>query len=194
VPIAQTTGELVCTAPFPSQPVGLWNDPGRERYLATYFARYPGVWHHGDFAQTTAHGGYIIHGRSDAVLKPGGHRIGTAEIYRPLEALPVIEDAVAVGQRWRDDVRIVLFVKLRPGASLDATLDREIRTTIARSTSPYHVPARILAVPDIPYTRSGKKAELAVRQVIHDEAVINAASLANPESLAHYRALDALRR
>jgi acetoacetyl-CoA synthetase len=187
-------GELVCTAPFPSQPVGFWADPDRRNYLATYFERYPGVWHHGDFAETTAHGGYIIHGRSDAVLKPGGHRIGTAEIYRPLEAIAEIDDAVAIGQRWRDDVRIVLFVKLRAGASLDVALDRRIRTTIARSASPYHVPARIVAVADIPYTRSGKKAELAVRDAVHGDPVKNAAALANPEALAHYRALDALQR
>jgi len=193
-PIAMTKGELVCCAPFPSQPVGFWNDPDRRRYLATYFERFPGLWHHGDFAETTEHAGYIIHGRSDAVLKPGGHRIGTAELYRQLESIDAIADSVAVGQRWHDDVRIVLFVVLREGVTLDTTLEREIRTAIARNTSPYHVPARILAVADIPYTRTGKKAELAVRQVIHDEPVNNAASLANPDALDAYRDLAALRR
>jgi acetoacetyl-CoA synthetase len=192
--IANAKGELVCRAPFPSQPVGFWNDPDRRRYLATYFERFPGIWHHGDFAETTPNGGYIIHGRSDAVLKPGGHRIGTAELYRQLESIDAIADSVAVGQRWHDDVRIVLFVVLREGAVLDVTLEREIRTAILRNTSPYHVPARILAVADIPYTRTGKKAELAVRQVIHGEPVANAAALANPAALDVYRDLAALRR
>jgi acetoacetyl-CoA synthetase len=192
--IRRAKGELVCRAPFPSQPVGFWNDPDRRRYLATYFERYPGMWHHGDFAELTANDGYIIHGRSDAVLKPGGHRIGTAEIYRQLESIDAIADAVAVGQSWNDDVRIVLFVVLRGDAPLDAALEREIRTTIAKNTSPYHVPARILAVADIPYTRTGKKAELAVRQIIHGEPVTNAGSLANPFALDGYRDLAALRR
>ena len=193
-PIDQTKGELVCTAPFPSQPVGLWGDADRRRYLATYFERYPGMWHHGDFAETTAHGGFVIHGRSDATLKPGGHRIGTAEIYRPLEAIDAIDDAVAIGQRWADDVRIVLFVKLRAGARLDVALERHIRTTIGRNTSPYHVPARIVAVADIPYTRSGKKAEIAVRQVVHGEPVTSETAIANPEALSHYRSQPALER
>ncbi len=193
-PVAETKGELVCSAPFPSQPIGLWNDPDRRRYLATYFERYPGIWHHGDFAETTANGGYLIHGRSDAVLKPGGHRIGTAELYRQLEQLDEIADSVAVGQRWQDDVRIVLFVVLRAGATLDIALDRRIRTAILRNTSPHHVPARIVAVADIPYTRSGKKAEIAVRQMIHGEPVTSAGALANPESLELYRALPALGR
>ena len=192
--IASAKGELVCRAPFPSQPVGFWNDPDRKRYLATYFERFPGMWHHGDFAERTEHDGFIIHGRSDAVLKPGGHRIGTAEIYRQLEAFDAIADAVAVGQRWNDDVRIVLFVVLRRGAALDGALERGIRSAIAKNTSPYHVPARILAVADIPYTRTGKKAELAVRQIIHGEPVNNASALANPAALDGYRDLAALRR
>jgi acetoacetyl-CoA synthetase len=193
-PIQLARGELVCTAPFPSQPVGFWNDPDRRRYLATYFERFPGVWHHGDFAETTPSGGFIIHGRSDAVLKPGGHRIGTAELYRQLESIAEIEDSVAVGQSWQDDVRIVLFVKLRGGAELDESLERSIRSAILAGTSAHHVPARIVAVPAIPYTRTGKKAELAVRAAVHDEPVANAAALENPESLDHYRGLPALRR
>jgi len=192
--LAHDKGELVCRAPFPSQPVGFWNDPERARYLATYFERFPGMWHHGDFAERTPHGGFIIHGRSDAVLKPGGHRIGTAEIYRQLESIDAIADAVAVGQRWNDDVRIVLFVVLAPGTTLDGALEREIRTAIAKNASPYHVPARILAVADIPYTRTGKKAELAVRNVIHNEPVTNASALANPAALDGFRDLAALRR
>ncbi len=187
-------GELVCTAPFPSQPVGFWADPERRRYLATYFERFPGVWHHGDFAETTPSGGFVIHGRSDAVLKPGGHRIGTAELYRQLEPIDAIEDSLAVGQSWNDDVRIVLFVKLRDGAALDEALERLIRSTILAGTSPHHVPARIVAVPAIPYTRTGKKAELAARAAVHGEPVANAAALANPESLDHYHSLPALRR
>jgi len=187
-------GELVCTAPFPSQPVGFWADPGRRRYLATYFERYPGVWHHGDFAETTPNGGFVIHGRSDAVLKPGGHRIGTAELYRQLEAIDDVEDSVAIGQAWHDDVRIVLFVVLRDGRAFDDVLERRIRSTILAGTSPHHVPARIIAVPAIPYTKSGKKAELAVRSAVHGAPVGNIASLANPEALEHYQSLPALRR
>jgi acetoacetyl-CoA synthetase len=193
-PVACEKGELVCTRPFPSQPVGLWGDADNARYRATYFERFPGMWHHGDFAETTPHGGFVIHGRSDATLKPGGHRIGTAELYRQLEAIEVIADACAIGQRWRDDVRIVLFVRLVDGAALDDALERRIRTHLLRTTSPYHVPARIVAVADIPYTRTGKKAELAVRQVVHGEPVGNTAALANPESLEGFRALPALAR
>jgi acetoacetyl-CoA synthetase len=187
-------GELVCTAPFPSQPVGFWADPERRHYLATYFERFPGVWHHGDFAETTPNGGFIIHGRSDAVLKPGGHRIGTAELYRQIEPIDEIEDSVAIGQSWRDDVRIVLFVVLRDGAVLDEALERRIRGAILTGTSPHHVPARIVAVPAIPYTRTGKKAEIAARAAVHGEPVAGAASLANPEALEHYRGLPPLRR
>jgi acetoacetyl-CoA synthetase len=192
--IAEAKGELVCTAAFPSQPVGFWGDPERRRYLATYFERFPGAWHHGDFAETTASGGFVIHGRSDAVLKPGGHRIGTAELYRQLESIDEIEDSLAVGQAWRDDVRIVLFVVVRAGANFDDALERRIRQAILAGTSAHHVPARIIAVAAIPHTRNGKKAELAVRAVIHGEPVTNAASLANPEALDHYRDLAALRR
>jgi len=192
--IQRAKGELVCTAPFPSQPVGFWADPERRRYLATYFERFPGVWHHGDFAETTPDGGFVIHGRSDTVLKPGGHRIGTAELYRQLEPIDAIEDSLAVGQTWHDDVRIVLFVTLRDGAVFDDALERRIRSTILSNTSPHHVPARIIAVPAIPHTKNGKKAELAVRAAIHGEPVTNTASLANPEALAHYQSLPALRR
>ncbi len=192
--IEHEKGELVCTSPFPSQPVGFWNDPDRRRYLATYFERFPGAWHHGDFAETTPHGGLVIHGRSDSVLKPAGHRIGTAEIYRQLEPIAAIADSVAVAQTWHDDVRIVLFVKLAPGATYDDALDKQIRTTILRNTSPHHVPARIVPIAEIPYTKTGKKAELAVRQMIHGETVANTGALANPDALACYRSLTALAR
>jgi acetoacetyl-CoA synthetase len=192
-PVRGAAGELVCTEPFPSQPVGFWDDPERRRYLATYFERFPGVWHHGDFAELTASGGLVISGRSDATLKPGGHRIGTAEIYGQVEQLPEIADSLAIAQDWEGDVRIVLFVQLRPGIALDPALDRRIRLQIQRNTSPHHVPARIIAVADIPRTTTGKKAEIAVRAVVHGRPVKSAGALANPEALELYRALDALR-
>ncbi len=187
--ITGARGELVCTAPFPSQPVGFWGDHDRARYRATYFERYPGAWHHGDFAEVTPTG-YVIHGRSDATLKPSGHRIGTAEIYRQLETLPAIADAVAVGQQWRDDIRIILFVVLAEGHVLD---EKAIRTALLRA-SPHHVPARTIVVPAVPYTRSGKKAEIAVRQVIHGEPVTSESALANPECLAAFKDLPSLLR
>jgi acetoacetyl-CoA synthetase len=186
-------GELVATAPFPSQPVGFWNDPGSRRYHATYFERFPGAWHHGDLCRWTEGGGIVIEGRSDATLKPGGHRIGTAEIYRRVEQVPEVVDALAVGQRWQGDVRVVLFVQLRPGASLTAELENRVRREIARNATPYHVPARIVAVTDIPRTSTGKKAELAVRAVIEDEPVKNVVALENPAALEQYRSLEALR-
>ena len=192
-PVRGVAGELVCTSPFPSQPVGFWGDSERRRYLATYCQRYPGVWHHGDFAELTASGGLVISGRSDATLKPGGHRIGTAEIYGQVEQLAEVVDSIAIAQDWDGDVRIVLFVQLQPGIALDQALDRRIRLQIQRNTSPYHVPTRIVAVADIPRTTTGKKAELAVRAVVHGQPVKNAGALANPEALALYRELEALR-
>jgi len=185
-------GELVCTAPFPSMPVGFWNDPDGSRYRGAYFERFPGVWHHGDYAELTAHDGLVIYGRSDAVLNPGGVRIGTAEIYAAVEGMPEILEALAVGQDWENDVRVVLFVRLQPGLSLDEGLRKRIVQTIRAQTTPRHVPARIIAVADIPRTRSGKLTELAVRNVIHGRAVHNIDALANPESLAHFRDLPEL--
>jgi len=185
-------GELVCSAPFPSMPVGFWNDTDGQRYRQAYFSRYPGVWAHGDYAELTAHGGLIIHGRSDAVLNPGGVRIGTAEIYRQVEALPEILECIAVAQEWHEDVRIILFVRLQPGRSLNATLVKAIKTAIRTHASPRHVPAKVLQVADIPRTRSGKIVELAVRDVIHGRKVTNIGALANPEALDHYRDLVAL--
>ena len=180
-------GELACSAPFPSMPIGFWNDPGDEKYRAAYFARFPNVWHHGDFALQTERGGFVILGRSDAVLNPGGVRIGTAEIYRQVEQLDEILESLAVGQDWNNDVRVVLFVRLRPGVELDEGLERRIRDTIRRNTTPRHVPARIVAVPDIPRTISGKIVELAVRNVIHGRPVRNTDALANPQALEHFR-------
>jgi acetoacetyl-CoA synthetase len=191
-PVRGTRGELVCTAPFPSMPIGFWNDPDGARYRAAYFERFPGVWHHGDFAALTEHDGLVIYGRSDAVLNPGGVRIGTAEIYGAVEALPQIVESLAVGQDWQGDVRVVLFVRLRPGVELTEELRQEIRTTIRSQTTARHVPARIIAVPDIPRTLSGKLTELAVRNVIHGLPVKNLDALANPRSLEHFRNLPEL--
>ena len=179
-------GELVCTRPFPSMPLGFWNDADGSRYRAAYFERFPGVWHHGDFAEITEHDGVIIHGRSDATLNPGGVRIGTAEIYRVVERLEQVEESIVIGQEWQGDVRVVLFVKLRPGVQLDDALRDRIRRAVRENCSPRHVPARILQVQDIPRTKSGKIVELAVRDVVHGRPVENLEALANPEALAQF--------
>jgi acetoacetyl-CoA synthetase len=191
-PVRGERGELVCTAPFPSMPVGFWNDPHGARYRAAYFERFPGVWHHGDYAALTEHGGIVIYGRSDAVLNPGGVRIGTAEIYSAVESLREVLEAIAVGQDWRDDVRVVLFVRLQAGVELDEPLQKRIRAVIRAHTTPRHVPAKIVAVPDIPRTLSGKLTELAVRNVIHGRPVKNIDALANPQALEHFRSLPDL--
>ncbi len=180
-------GELVCTRPFPSTPVAFWNDPDGTRYRAAYFERFSGVWAHGDFAELTQDGGMVIYGRSDAVLNPGGVRIGTAEIYRQVEKLDEVLESIAIGQSWEDDVRVVLFVVLKDGIELDEALAARIRKTVRENTTPRHVPAKILAVPEIPRTKSGKIVELAVRSVVHGEAVKNTEALANPEALEHFR-------
>ena len=180
-------GELVCTRPFPVMPLGFWNDPEGKRYRAAYFERFPGVWHHGDFAEVTEHGGFVIYGRSDATLNPGGVRIGTAEIYRQVERLPDVVEALAIAQSWQGDVRIVLFVRLRDGLTLDEALIGRIKETIRANTTPRHVPARILQVPELPRTKSGKIVELAVRNVVHGEPVKNLEALANPQALEHFR-------
>ncbi len=192
-PLAAGKGELVCRAPFPSMPLGLWNDADGERYRATYFARFPKVWAHGDYAEWTGHHGLIIHGRSDATLNPSGVRIGTAEIYGVVEEFAEIDSALCVGQEWQGDTRIVLFVCLRPGAVLDAALEQRLRQAIRSSASPRHVPARIIAVGELPRTRSGKLVELAVREAIHGRPVRNVETLANPEALEQFRDLEALR-
>ncbi|MFI5396735.1 MAG: acetoacetate--CoA ligase [Candidatus Binatia bacterium] len=184
-------GELVCTAPFPSMPVGFWNDPDGTRYHAAYFERFPGVWHHGDWMQITEHGGAIIYGRSDATLNPGGVRIGTAEIYRQVEQLEEVEESVVVGQDTGDgDQRLVLFVKLREGVDLGDALRSRIRKRIRDNASPRHVPAIIAQVPDIPRTRNGKVSEIAVRDVLCGRPVKNTEALANPEALEHFRRVE----
>ncbi|HFB98062.1 MAG TPA: acetoacetate--CoA ligase, partial [Bryobacterales bacterium] len=192
-PVRGEKGELVCTRPFPSMPLEFWNDPEGRKYRAAYFERFPGVWHHGDFAEWTEHGGMIIHGRSDATLNPGGVRIGTAEIYAQVEKIEQVLEALAIGQRYGDDERIVLFVRLAEGARLDEALERDIRARIRAGASPRHVPAVIVAVADIPRTKSGKIVEIAVRDVVHGREVKNIEALANPEALELFRDLPELR-
>jgi acetoacetyl-CoA synthetase len=186
-------GELVCTAPFPSMPIGFWNDADGSKYHGAYFERFPNVWCHGDYAELTARGGVIIYGRSDAVLNPGGVRIGTAEIYRQVDQLEEVLESLAIGQEWKDDVRVVLFVRLKTEFTLDETLQKKIRDAIRRNTSPRHVPARIVQVADLPRTISGKLVELAVRNVVHGKPVKNIDALANPEALEYFRDLDELK-
>ncbi len=186
-PVSGEKGELVCAGPFPAMPAMFWNDADGSRYRSAYFERFPGVWCHGDYAEITEHGGMIIYGRSDAVLNPGGVRIGTAEIYRQVEQLDEVEEGLAIGQNWQDDVRVVLFVKLASGHVLDDRLIGKIKSRIRSGATPRHVPARVVAVPDIPRTKSGKIVELAVRSIVHGEPVRNIEALANPEALDHFR-------
>jgi acetoacetyl-CoA synthetase len=192
-PLPRGRGELVCTKPFPSMPVKFWNDPDGKKYRAAYFERFPGVWHHGDFAERTEHGGFVIHGRSDATLNPQGVRIGTAEIYAQVEQIPEIVESIAIGQEWESDVRIVLFVRLRDGMQLDDALIQRIKKQIRDGASPRHVPAKIVAIADIPRTRSGKITEIAVREIVHGRPVKNTEALANPEALELYKDLSALK-
>jgi acetoacetyl-CoA synthetase len=192
-PLSAGKGELVCTKAFPSMPVGFWNDPDSAKYHAAYFERFPGVWCHGDFAEWTGHGGMVIHGRSDATLNPGGVRIGTGEIYRQVEQIPEVVEALAIGQEWQGDARVVLFVRLRDGSPLDEAMIDKIKRRIRNGASPRHVPARIVAVADIPRTKSGKIVELAVREIVHGRPVRNSEALANPEALELFRDLPELR-
>jgi acetoacetyl-CoA synthetase len=190
--VTEQKGELVCVKPFPSAPIYFWNDPDNKKYLSAYFETHANIWAHGDYGEITAHNGIIIHGRSDAVLNPGGVRIGTAEIYRQVEKLDEVLDSICIGQDWEDDVRVVLFVVLRTGLSLDDKLIDKIRSSIRRETTPRHVPAKVIAVTDIPRTISGKIVELAVRKVVHGQAVNNTDALANPETLELYKNLPEL--
>jgi len=191
-PLVGEQGELVCSAPFPSVPIGFWGDTDGSRFHGTYFARYPNVWWHGDLATITSRGGLVVHGRSDAVLNPGGVRIGTAEIYRQVEKIEEVAESIAIAQQWQDDVRIVLFVRLREGSTLDEGLRDKIRTAIRGNTTPRHVPARIVQVPDLPRTINGKLVELAVRDVVHGRAVKNLDALANPQALDYFKDLPEL--
>jgi acetoacetyl-CoA synthetase len=186
-------GELVCKASFPSQPIYFWNDPDKSKYKAAYFETYPNIWHHGDYAELTEHDGMIIYGRSDATLNPGGVRIGTAEIYRQVENMDEIEDSLVVGQNWEDDVRVILFLKLKPGVELNDEMVKKIKIKIRTNCTPRHVPAKILSIADIPYTISGKKVELAVKKIISGEEVLNRDALKNPEALDLYTNIQELK-
>jgi acetoacetyl-CoA synthetase len=192
-PLASGKGELVCKQSFPSMPIGFWNDDDGGKYHRAYFAQFDNVWCHGDYGELTLEDGAIIHGRSDAVLNPGGVRIGTAEIYRQVEKLGAIVESIVIGQDWEDDVRVVLFVVLREGEVLDDQLAQTVRSTIRQNATPRHVPAKIIQVPEIPRTLSGKIVELAVREVVHGRAVNNVDALANPEALEHFANRDELR-
>lgn len=192
-PVRGEKGELVCTRAFPSMPVMFWNDPDGAKYRAAYFERFDNVWCHGDFAEWTPHGGIVIHGRSDATLNPGGVRIGTAEIYNQVEQMPEVAEALCIGQDWLDDVRVILFVRLASGVELTEELTQAIKNRIRIGASPRHVPAKVIAVADIPRTKSGKIVELAVRDVVHGRPVKNKEALANPEALDLFVGLDALR-
>jgi acetoacetyl-CoA synthetase len=190
--ITDQEGELVCIKPFPSMPLKFWNDDNNQKYRSTYFETYPNVWRHGDNARITENGGLIISGRSDATLKPGGVRIGTAEIYRQVETVEEIQDSLVIGQEWDNDVRIILFVRLNEGVEFNESLIQKIRNVIKNNASPRHIPAKIIPVADIPYTVNGKKVELAVRNIIHGKPVQNIDALANPDSLDLYKNLEEL--
>ena len=185
-PVINQQGELVCTAPSPSMPIYFWNDQDGSKYHAAYFDVYPNIWRHGDFIMVNDRGGVVIYGRSDATLNPGGVRIGTAEIYRQMEQMDEIEDSLVVGQNWKNDVRVILFVQMAAGAELTDDLKSKIKTTIRTNASPRHVPAKILKVPEVPYTLNMKKVELAVKKVIQGQEVLNKDALRNPEILDFY--------
>ncbi|MFH0783529.1 MAG: acetoacetate--CoA ligase [Pseudomonadota bacterium] len=191
-PVVGEQGELVCTAPFPSMPIAFWDDESGKKYRSAYFDKFPGIWTHGDFIEVTERGGLIMYGRSDATLNPGGVRIGTAEIYRVLEQMEEIEDSVVVSQEWQKDSRIILFVKMKPGIALTDTLKKMIKENIRANASPRHVPAKILATPDIPYTLNMKKVELAVQKMVHGREVKNKDALKNPEVLDFFANLTEL--
>jgi acetoacetyl-CoA synthetase len=192
-PLLNQKGELVCTAPFPSMPIYFWDDPDGEKYYSAYFGIYPYVWRHGDFIEINERGGVVISGRSDATLNPGGVRIGTADIYSIVEQMEEVEDSLAIGQSWENDVRVLLFVKLAEGMILDDGLKGRIKSRIRNEASPRHVPAKIISVPDIPYTLNMKKVELAVKKTVQGEAVLNRDALRNPESLDYFKDLAELR-
>jgi acetoacetyl-CoA synthetase len=187
-------GELVCTAPFPSMPIYFWDDADGSKYNSAYFDVYPNIWRHGDYIEVNDHGGVVIYGRSDATLNPGGVRIGTAEIYRQVEQMPEIDDSLVVGQNWKNDVRVVLFVKPAEGVELTDDLKNKIRKTIRENASPRHVPAKIVNIPDVPYTLNMKKVELAVKKVIHGQPVTNKDALRNPEALDYYEDIPELQQ
>jgi acetoacetyl-CoA synthetase len=190
--VINETGELVCTAPSPSMPIYFWDDPDGSKYASAYFDIYPGIWRHGDYIEINDRGGVVIYGRSDATLNPGGVRIGTAEIYRQLEPFVEIEDSLVIGQNWKNDTRVMLFVKLAQGHELSDALKSRIRASIMKNASPRHVPQKIVSVPDIPYTLNMKKVELAVKKTVEGSPVLNKDALINPESLDYFRNLKEL--
>ena len=192
-PVLDEKGELVCTKTFPCQPVYFWNDTDGSKYHNAYFARYENIWHHGDYVKLTRHGGLVIYGRSDATLNPGGVRIGTAEIYRHVEQIDEIVESIVIGQNWENDVRVILFVVLRPGLELDDELIRRIKWTVREKCSPRHVPAKVIQVPEIPRTKSGKIVEIAVRQTVHNEVVATTNLLANPAALEAFKDREELK-
>jgi acetoacetyl-CoA synthetase len=192
-PIVGEQGELVCTAPFPSMPIYFWDDPDFQKYHSAYFDVYPGIWRHGDYIVVTERGGVVMYGRSDATLNPGGVRIGTAEIYRQVEQLEEIADSVVIGQNWHNDVRVILFVKMAEGFDLTDEIKNKIKATIRTNASPRHVPAKIITVPDVPYTLNMKKVELAVKKVVQGQPVLNKDALGNPEALAYYADIPELK-
>ncbi len=193
-PVVGDQGELVCTAPFPSMPIYFWDDPDGKRYHSAYFDQFPGVWTHGDYIRVSERGGVTMLGRSDATLNPGGVRIGTAELYRQVEQFDEIEDSVVIGQSWANDIRVILFVKMAPDCRLDAEMEKRIKTAIRANASPRHVPAKILAVPDIPYTLNMKKVELAVKKIVEGKEVLNKDALRNPEALDHFAGLSEMQQ
>ena len=191
-PVLGEQGELVCTSPFPSMPIYFWNDPEGQKYHKAYFDVFPGIWRHGDYIEVTGHGGVIVYGRSDATLNPGGVRIGTAEIYRQMAAIEEVADSLVIGQEWKDDVRVILFVKMAEGEKLDMDLENRIRNTIRKNASPRHVPKKIIPISDIPYTINMKKVEIAVKKIIHGQQVRNQDALKNPEALDLYKDIPEL--
>jgi len=190
--LIEQKGELVCCNAFPTIPLKFWNDPGDKKFHEAYFAKFDNIWCQGDFAEITKHGGMIVHGRSDATLNPGGVRIGTAEIYAQVEQLQEVVEAIAIGQSWQNDTRVVLFVRLRDGIVMDDDLQKTIRVKIRTGASPRHVPEKIIAVQDIPRTKSGKITELAVRDVVHGREIKNQEALANPQALKLFENLPEL--
>jgi len=191
-PVINQQGELVCSAPSPSMPIYFWDDPDGKKYHAAYFNMYPNVWRHGDFIEINDRGGVVIYGRSDATLNPGGVRIGTAEIYRQVEQMEEIEDSLVIGQEWKGDVRVILFIKMSEGHELTDELKNRIKKTLRTNASPRHVPAKIISIPAVPYTLNMKKVELAVKKVILGQVVLNKDALGNPEALDYYKNLKEL--
>jgi acetoacetyl-CoA synthetase len=191
--ITNEKGELVCTSAFPSMPIYFWNDPEGKKYHNAYFSTFPKIWHHGDYIMINDHGGVKIFGRSDATLNPGGIRIGTAEIYRVVENFPGVEDSLVIGQKWEEDERVILFIKLAQGFILNDEFIQKMKQEIRKECSHRHIPNKILKIEDIPYTINGKKVEIAVKNIIHGEKILNKDALANPESLKFYENLPELK-